>query len=183
MSNLKQHRIENGLCPDCGESSYPYYYCKKHRITRNINRVTKKLEEKGCLDVELDENGEKLYTLKEGVEIESKNFSPKAIKKMQLPRLGGKPMTGNVVDSAILEVLDAHQTPLTLKEINLGVKQLKTAGRVIPDRANLINEFNLIQHERSTLSKAERDAVVFKINFLLQRKIITEKQLGAKPIE
>lgn len=175
MAEKQKQRIADGNCPSCGEWAYPYYYCKTCRIKRNVKRVLTSFEKKGWVDVKLDpKTNEKLYKWNDTApeSVINKNHSPEAVAKMQLPRLKGKPMTDTVVAQTILDILDKNQLPLTTKEIQKGFKSLKTIGKVIPERENLINEYKLIKLKQSKLSKSQRDGVELRIQFLCNRGML-----------
>ena len=176
--NQTQKRISEGCCPDCGEISYPYYYCNEHRRERNIKRALKDLKDRGALDVAIEqESGDKLYKWKEGYELKERKYSKKSIDKMRMPRINGKPMTSEVVAESALKVLEINGHPLTKKEMLNGIKQLKILGKVIPRTEDLIREYKLIKMKASNLPKSQRDGVEFKINFMLSRGTINESQL------
>lgn len=174
-----QQRVKEGRCPQCGKWSYPYYLCHEHRITQNIYRVLRNFEKRGWVDIQIDTDGKKMFKWRPGADIGAKirKYTPEAIAKMQLPRLEGKPMTDKVLEDAILKVIEENGIPMTEKEIEKGIKQLKTIGNVIPETENLIAEYKLIGQKKSNLSKSQRDAVKYKINFLLERKAITQESL------
>lgn len=179
MTDKQIQRRKEGLCPTCGEWAYPYYLCHKHRIYQNAYRVLNQFEKKGWVDVERDTDGKKMFKWREGANLgKLRNYSPESVAKMQLPRMNGKPMNDKVITDAIVKVLEENGCPLTGNEINKGIKQLKTIGKVIPDTQNLISEYRLIEQKKSGLSKRQRDAVRYKINFLLERKAITKDQLS-----
>jgi len=173
----KEERIKEGLCPDCGTFSYPYYYCNTHRIIRNCNRVLKDFEDKGWVDVYTGKDGDKVFKLKENVDMDTKKYNPETVRKMQLPRLNGRPMDEDLLSECVTKVLEEHGYPLTEKEIEKGIRQLKTIGQVIPKTEELIREYKRIQNKDSDLSKTKRDAVEYKVNFLLERKVIDQSQL------
>lgn len=176
--SLSKERVSEGLCPVCGDFSYPYYYCTKHRIKSNISRITRKLEKEGVLDVTFDKDGEKMMKIKDGFEFKDKrNYSASTIKKMQLPRLNGKPMDDNLILNVIHEVIIKNKIPLTEKEINDAIKQLKTNHKVIPVLDDLIYQYKSIQNKKSLLPKKSRMAIELRINFLLSIGRITKKDL------
>jgi hypothetical protein len=92
--------------------------------------------------------------------------------------MNGKPMTEKVISDCIMQVLEVNRVPLTQKEIEKGIKMMKTIGKVIPETEGLVDEYRLIKQKKSRLSKSQRDSVEYKINFLLQRGVITEQQLS-----
>jgi hypothetical protein len=172
---------KEGRCPECGEFCYPYYRCKTHTMLANIRRALRTFEKKGWVDVEYDPYDKRVKTFKWNnkapLNSKEKKYSPELIAKMSLPRLNGKPMTDKVIEECILKVLDVNNMPLTEKEINRGIKSMKTIGRVVPETEQLINEYKLIKQKSSKLSKNQRDAVEYRINFMLQRNAITQEQL------
>jgi hypothetical protein len=173
----RQQRIAEGLCPACGDFSYPYHYCFKCRCGQNIYRVMKKFEKDGLVEVSIVD-GLKAWRWRKGyVRDELRKYSPETIAKMQLPRTNGKPMTDNIIQDAILKVLGENNIPMRESEIQRGIKLLKTIGRVIPEKENLIIEYKLIKQKKSSLPKSKRNAVEYRINFLLQRGAITEHQI------
>lgn len=63
------------------------------------------------------------------------------------------PLTDKVLEDAIIKVLEVNDCPLSEKEIEKGIKQLKTIGNVIPETDNLIEEYKRIKQKNSVLSK------------------------------
>lgn len=177
----QQRLAKEGRCVDCGEFSYPYYKCYKHRITDNIRRVLRNFERLDLVEVTRDPSDKRLKMFKwKGKENARKfrKYTPEAIAKMSLPRLKGKPMTDDLIMKCITDVLDKHQMPLTEKEIMNGVKQMKTLGDVIvPDKESIMNEYKLIQQKKSKLSRSQRNAVEFRVNFLNKRGVIKDEEL------
>lgn len=180
-----QKLAREGRCPECGEFSYPYYRCKKHTMLSNIRRSLRVFEKKGWVDITYDKNDKRLKMFKWNntapLNAKERKYSPETIAKMSLPRMNGKPLTDKVLEEAISKVLDANNCPMTKKEIHNGIKSMKTIGRVIPETDMLITEYNLIKQKKSNLSKSKRDAVEFKINFLIQRGVIKPEQLSYSP--
>lgn len=168
---------KEGRCPRCGEFSYPYYYCWTHRMYSNLNRVLRYFEKVGHVDVEIDpKDGKKRYKWKKGSKLSEKvrKHSPETVAMLRLPRLKGKPMTDKVIEDAIMKVLDAKQFAMTEKEINKGIRDLKTIGKVLPETEDLMREYRLIKEKKSNLSKKQRDAVEFKVQFLYDRGVIQQ---------
>lgn len=179
MTERQKQRVKEGNCPRCGKFAYPFYLCHEHRIYQNVYRVLKNFEKRGWVEVLKDFDGKKIFKWRNGADIGAKirKYSPEYIAKMQLPRLNGKPLTDKVLEDAIIKVLEVNDCPLSEKEIEKGIKQLKTIGNVIPETDNLIEEYKRIKLKNSALSRSQRNAVMYKINFLLQRNAITENQL------
>lgn len=177
-SEKQKQRVKEGLCPTCGKWSYPYYLCHEHRMMQNIYRVLRKFEKNGWVDVKIDSDGKKMFKWKADARIGNmRKYSPEYIAKMQLPRLKGKPMTDKILEDVIVKVLEENGVPMNQKDIEKGIKQLKTIGKIIPDTDNLIAEYKLIQQRKSNLQRNQRFAVIYKIKFLLARNAITETQL------
>lgn len=175
--NRRQRLVSEGRCPDCGKWSYPYYYCTRCRMMRNLRRVLKKFEANGWVEVSMID-GEKAYKWKKGVNVgKLRKYSPEAIAKLRLPRLKNKPLTDKLIQDSIIEVITKNGMPLTMKEIQKGFKQLKTIGDVVPEVDDLIREYKLIKNKQSRLSRSKRDAVEFRINFLLKRGVIAQNNL------
>lgn len=171
----KRKLAKEGRCPICGEFSYPYYYCSKHRLTQNLYRVLRKFEKLGLVDTDY-KDGMKRWGWRKDAKISDKlrKHSPEAIAKMQLPRLNGKPMTDKVIEDSIMKVLETKQFAMTEKEINKGIRDLKTIGKVLPETEDLMREYRLIKEKKSNLSKKQRDAVEFKVQFLYDRGVIQQ---------
>lgn len=182
IKERNEQRVKEGRCPQCGSFSYPFYLCNRHRIAQNLYRVLRDFEKRGWVETIRDEFGKKTFKWRHGADIGAniRKYSPESIAKMQLPRLNGKPMTDKVLQDAIIKVLEDNNVPLSQKEIEKGIKQLKTIGEVIPETDKLIEEYKLIEQKKSNLSKSQRNAVKYKINFLLQRKAITPESLQLK---
>lgn len=178
ISRAKQLRLE-GKCPACGEFAFPYYYCHKCRITKNTYRVLKNFEKYGWVDIRVDPlTNKKLYRWNDKAPQKiSKNYSPESIAKMSLPRLSGKPMTEDFLNEIILDVLQTNNMPLTIREIERGVKSLKLSGKIIPETSYLVEEYKKVQLKSSQLSKNERNGVEIRVNFLLKRGVINQSQL------
>lgn len=175
-----QQRVKEGRCPQCGAFSYPYYLCQHHRNYQCVYHALRTFVKRGWVEVDRDPiDNKKRYKWIPGSDVDRRirKYSPEYIAKMELPRLKGKPMTDKVLQDAILKVLEENNTPMTKKEIERGIKQLKTIGKIIPETENLIAEYKLIGQKKSNLSKSQRDAVKYKINFLLERKAITQESL------
>lgn len=177
MTEKQKQRIREGLCPRCGEWAYPYYLCDHHRITQNVQRVLNSFEKSGHVKVIIDSEEHKVYGWTNGTDPKIRKYSPETIAKMQLPRLNKRPMTNDIIQESIMEVLGLTGFPMTENEINEGIKQLKTIGKIIPNTQELINEFKLIKSKKSNMSKSQREAIQFKINFLLKRAAISADQL------
>jgi hypothetical protein len=168
---------KEGRCPRCGEFSYPYYYCYKHRIYSNVQRTLRYFEKLGHVDVDRDPiDNKKRYKWKSGSKLSKKlrEYSPETIATLRLPRMKGKPMNDKVIEDAIMKVLETKQFAMTEKEINKGIRDLKTIGKVLPETEDLLREYRLIKEKKSTLSKKQRDAVEFKVQFLYDRGVIQQ---------
>lgn len=178
----KQRLAKEGRCPDCGEFSYPYYRCRECTMLANIRRVTRKFEKLGWIDVERDPNDKRVKIFKWNnsapVDRKHRQYSPETIAKLSLPRLNGKPLTDEVLNDCIIKVLEVNQMPLTKKEIKRGVKSMKTIGKVVPEVDQLLAEYALIQAKQSKLSKSHRDAVQYRVNFLIKRGVINAAQIS-----
>lgn len=178
LSRAQKFKLE-GRCARCGVFSYPYYLCHDHRIMQNILTGIREFEKRGWFDVTRDSKNKKIYkwnhTAPPG--INNTKVSPKRLAELALPRMNGRPMTEKVLIECITEVLEVKQYPLTKKEINNGIKAMKTIGKVLPEREEMIEEYKLIQRKESKLSKSQRDAVEFRISFLLKRGVITSESL------
>ncbi len=87
-------------------------------------------------------------------------------------------MTDKIIGDAIIEILKEQGIPLTEKEIEKNLKSLKTVNKVLPMTDELISEYKAIQRKESRLSKNQRDAVNIRIEFLLNRKVITQQQIA-----
>lgn len=165
-----------GRCASCGEFAYPYHYCNKCRIRRNVMRVLRDFEKKGWVDVSIVD-GKKTYKWNDTAPENKRKYTPESVAKMQLPRLKGKPMTDDLVAEVLLDVLTVNNTPLSMREIKRGFKSLKTIGRIVPESEQLVAEYKLIQQKKSNLSKSQRDGVLLRVDFLLKKGSITESQL------
>lgn len=175
-----QKFAREGRCARCGEFSYPYYLCGKHRAYQNISAVLRSFEKLGWVDVTRDEKNKKLYKWNNTAppEVMKRRVSPKRLAELALPRMNGKPMTDELIQKCIVEVLEVKQYPMTKKEIESGIRSMKTIGKVLPERDEMINEYKLIKKKESRLSKSQRDAVEFRIGFLLKRGVINEQQIA-----
>lgn len=178
ISRKKQLALE-GRCPECGEWCFPYYQCSHHRMFKNIYRVLRKFEKAGWVDVTRDpKDNKKIYKWNNTAPKETRKYSPETIAKYNLPRLNGKPMTEDVLKEAILKILGDIGYPMYMEEIEKQFQNLKTLGKVIPETDELIAEYKLIQQKKSQLSRGKRDAVNFRIKFLMQRGVVNETQIS-----
>ncbi len=127
----QQDRVNQGLCPRCGNKAAPYYLCYDCRLSDSLRRGLNRGEAQGVLKHERDGNA-KNWSLTGD---ETKDWSWTSVvwgegrqdDKRLRPRLRGIPVE---VESVTIDLLRASgKRGTTLEEIEAAWGQLRTSGK------------------------------------------------------
>ena len=163
--SLQQGRVNNGLCPQCGKPSAPYYYCVDHRVERSIGGLLNRMSKHGVAKKE-KEGRHSVYSAGSRTLAETPEFKQVPMPlwnegkggddKRLRPRLRGVPVNIEKVTIGLLEA--AGSRGATLEEIELAWGQLRTSRKhetVAGDLAALIKAQQKRERKAAKLRKGQ----------------------------
>lgn|GEM_PF-3895894 len=120
VTDTRQHRIDHGLCPECGEEAAPYYLCEQHRRKASLGRILRSAATRGVLRIS-KRGGRNWYSVDTGCRPASDvNWPGKTIFDMNendkrlRPRLGRRPVD---IDETLIGIFVDSGRPLQYDEI------------------------------------------------------------------
>jgi hypothetical protein len=121
-SERRQHRIDHGLCPICGEEAAPFYLCHDHRTYAAFERMLNRMSERGIAKKEKIK-GKNYWSIPagwNGPRVEDFHWNPrmgelKLSDKRLRPRMGRRPID---LEDTLVEIFREAGKPLTMEEVH-----------------------------------------------------------------
>lgn len=116
----RQHRIDHGLCPECGEEAAPYYLCPTHRLKGSVSRMMGRMADSGIV-IKGKDGQQTTYSVSSGWETKFDEFACGTTlfdmdpdDKRLRPRLGRRPVD---LDETLISIFVQAGRPLQMEEI------------------------------------------------------------------
>lgn len=120
-TDRRQHRIDHGLCPECGEEAAPYYLCANHRQLGSLTRMLNKMADRGIIQKSKDgrSNTYGIPSGWSGRKIDEFNWGKMLFEmedgdKRLRPRMGRRPID---LDETLISIFTDAGRPLQMEEI------------------------------------------------------------------
>jgi hypothetical protein len=125
----RQHRVDHGLCPQCGKEAAPYYLCPDCRSLGSMTRLLNKMAREG-LAVKAKQGRCNVFSPGPRIDAEDRFekwgkfvWDMKPDDKRLKPRLGRRPVD---LDETLLSIFTDAGKPLSIEEVCAAWGRLRT---------------------------------------------------------